>query len=405
MSMRLNPFRTSHLGVASAIAAVMALVAGCGADDASTTTAADAATTGAAPAASSEADSTEAGSGDSATTTEADSEESGTTTETSAGAGDAMASTLEFIEAGEAPEKAYRIAYLTACINNPYCQTQLKGAQDAAKKYGASIKVFDANFTPATELKNVQDAVSQDFDGYLFVPVADASGCASFKLLQKTEKPVVTANSPMCGNPDYTPETVGFVAMQTQSYFDAHVDNAFKSCSAPCEAMAIGGFVGSDLFTRWENAIKKAAAKYPNVKVVVDQPGNFDPRVALQKTQDALRAHPNIELVVSSWDDMTRGVVQGIQAAGKAPGTDVRIYSVGATKIGVEAVKAGTWTETTVLLPYEETYYPMAQLIRKLDTDTDTPGFANLAEAPPVLDGPGSIFITKDNADQFEPEY
>ena len=34
--------------------------------------------------------------------------------------------------------------------------------------------------------------------------------------------------------------------------------------------------------------IKKAAAKYPNVKVVVDEPANFDPRIALKKIQDAL---------------------------------------------------------------------------------------------------------------------
>lgn len=376
MSQSAHRLSLVRIVVAFAALVLTVLVVGCGGDDDATTATTD----------------TPTATGETETTT---------TTST----GDAMPDTLAFIDSSGPAKKAYRIAYLTACINNPYCQTQLKGAQDGAKKFGASIKTFDANFTPATELKNVQDAISQNFDGYLFVPVADASGCASFKLLQQTDKPIATANSPMCGNADYTEGTVGLVAMQTQAYFDAHVDNAFKSCESACEAMAIGGFVGSDLFTRWEKAIKTASAKYPNVKVVVDQPGNFDPRVALQKTQDALRANPNISLVVSSWDDMTRGVVQGIQASGKSPGKDVRIYSVGATKVGVEAVKAGTWTETTVLLPYEETYYAMAQLIRKLETGTDTPGFANLADAPPVVDGPGSIFITRDNADKFEPEY
>jgi len=39
-------------------------------------------------------------------------------------------------------------------------------------------------------------------------------------------------------------------------------------------------------------------------------------------------------MVISPWDDATRGAEQAIIAAGKKPGTDVRIYSMGATKDG-----------------------------------------------------------------------
>lgn len=325
--------------------------------------------------------------------------------ETEPSAGSPMEQTLAFIAEGTKLSTPARVAFLTACNSNPYCQAQTKGAEEAAAQFGIDMKLFDANFAPDAELRNVQDAIQQDFDAYLFIPVAEASGCASYKLLQATGKPVATANSPMCGDVDYTPGTVGFVAMQTLSYFEQHVDNAFASCEAECEVLAVGGFVGSDLFTRWESAIETGLAAHPNVKVVSNQPGNFDPGTALKVTQDALQANPDISVVISSWDDMTRGVEQGIQAAGKTPGKDVRIYSVGATIDGTQRVKKGTWNETTVLLPYEETNYSMAQLARKLQDGEDTPGFTNLAEAPAVVDGPGSIFISADNVDAFTPEY
>lgn len=328
-----------------------------------------------------------------------------TTTAAADAGGSPMERTLAFVDGGAKPADSYKVAYLASCTSNAYCQTQLKGMKEAAAKWGVDVKVFDANFAPDAERKNAQDAMSQGFDGYVLVPVAEASGCATYKMLKSTGKPVAIANSPICGNETYTPDTVGFVAMQTQSFFDDHVDNAFKSCQGPCELIALGGFVGSDLFTRWENAIKKAQAKYPDVKVVSDQPGNFDPRVALQKTQDALRAHPDAEVVLSSWDDMTRGAEQAIASAGKQPGKDVRIYSVGGTKTGVEAVKAGKWTETSVLLPFEETSFSLAQLVNKLANGEDTPGFTNLADAPPIVDGPKSVFITQDNAGTFTPEY
>lgn len=319
---------------------------------------------------------------------------------------EAMASTLAFVDSGLTDLDGAKIAYLAECASvNAYCQTRLQGAEDMAAEVNADLTVFDANFDPNAQLTQVQDAVERGFDGYVLSPVASTSGCANLKLLQATGKPVATINSPMCGNADYTPGTVGFVGMQTESFFQEHVENAFASCDGECKAVAVGGFVGSDLFTRWDQAIAAASAKYPNVTVVSNQPGNFDPNTALKVVQDALAAHPDTSIVISSWDDMTRGVEEAVSSAGLAPGEDVRIYSVGGTIDGVARVADGRWTETSVLLPYEESSYGVTQLAKAIATGEDTPGFAYLALAPTVVDGPGSIFITADNAAEFEPRY
>lgn len=318
----------------------------------------------------------------------------------------AMAATLDYIEAGLPDLEGASLAFIVECATqNAFCQTRWDGAQDAAEAVGAEITLFDAGFDPNAQLAQTQDAILQDFDGYILSPVADATGCANFELLQETGKPVVNINSPMCGNADYTEGTAGFVAMQTESFFLEHVENAFSLCEGECEAIAVGGFIGSDLFTRWENAIQRALESYPNVTLVADQPGNFDPAAALTVVQDALLANPDAEIVVSSWDDMTRGVEEGIRAAGKVPGEDVRIYSVGGTEYGVGQVVAGAWDSTTILLPYEESYYGIVQLARAIDSGETTPGFTYLAESPLVVDGPGSLFITSENADGFTPEY
>lgn len=316
---------------------------------------------------------------------------------------DAMTATVEFIDAGLPDLDGAKIAYLAECTAvNTYCQTRLRGAEDIAADAGAELVVFDANFDPATQLTQVQDAVQRGFDGYLFSPVAAASGCSDFAALTETGKPVATINSPMCGDADYTEGAVGFVAMQTEEFFYRHVENAFASCEDECEAVAVGGYAGTDLFARWESAIEAAAAKHPNVTVVANQPGNFDPASALTVVQDALAANPDVSIIVSSWDDMTRGVDQAVASAGI---DGVSIFSVGGTKDGVAKVAAGTWSGTSVLLPYEESAYGMAQLVKALATGQDTPGFTFLADAPVLLDGPGSIFITADNAATFSPEY
>lgn len=312
---------------------------------------------------------------------------------------------LDFDAKGAKPDKQYRIAYLTECVNNPYCQARLRGLEDAAAKYGFEFKIFDANFNPAEQLKMVQNAVTEGFDGYLFAPAATAPGCSMWQRhLEPLDEPVVSLDLPMCKDPNYTPGLAATVTMQRQVYYNAHVDFAFESCTEPCKVAAVGGFVGSDLFGFWENAIEQAKAKYPNADVVVDEPGNFDPRVALEKIQNALLAHPDITVVLSSWDDMTRGVEQAIESAGKQPGKDVRIYSIGATKDGVAKVKQGIYNETTVLLPWEESYYAAVALIAALEGEPIN-GYINEAELPAVTDGPGTIIITKENADTMKPNY
>lgn len=313
---------------------------------------------------------------------------------------------VAYANSGAKPSRAYKIAYIVECANeNGYCLTRTKAMDDAAAKYGFTYKTFNSVFNPATQLKQVQDAVSGGYDGYIFAPAAGQAGCQAWKqYIVPTGQPVVSIDIPMCGDANYTPGLAATVTMQSEDYFFQHVDNAFASCASPCKAAAVGGFTGSDLFGYWEAAIKKAAANHPNVNIVSDQPGNFDPNVANKAIAAALTAHPDLSLVISSWDQMTLGVDAAIKAAGKAPGTDVRIYSTGGTKDALSRVTAGTWSETTILLPYQEGYYAAVALLMALEGNPVN-GYVNEAELPEVTNGPGTIFVTKDNASRFTPQY
>lgn len=67
---------------------------------------------------------------------------------------------VDYDKSGEKPSKKYRIAYLTECVDNPYCLARLAGLKAAAAKYGFEFKIFDANFSPATQAKVVENAVT-----------------------------------------------------------------------------------------------------------------------------------------------------------------------------------------------------------------------------------------------------
>lgn len=316
-----------------------------------------------------------------------------------------VAALVEFDKAGVKADKKYRIAYLTECVDNPYCVQRLNGIKDAIAKFGLELKVFDAQWSLVSQTKTVQNAVAEDFDGYIFGPLAGAPSCALWKsTLVPTGKPVATVTVPMCGDADYTPGLAGTITMQGAVHYQQLVDHAFASCPDTCEVAAIGGFVGSDLQNYWEAAIKIAAEKYPNAKLVVQEAANFDPRIAFQKTQDALTAHPNITVVVSNWDDMTRGIEQGVNASGRKAGTDVRIYSAGANKDTVAKIKAGSINASIALLPYEEGYYATVTVLMAI-LGKGINGYVDEADLPEIVSTTGTTLITQQNAANYTAKY
>ena len=63
--------------------------------------------------------------------------------------------------------------------------------------------MFDANFNPTDQLKHVQNAAAEKFDGYILAPTAAAPACSMWKqFLVPTGAPVVTVDLPMCGDAD-----------------------------------------------------------------------------------------------------------------------------------------------------------------------------------------------------------
>jgi ABC-type sugar transport system substrate-binding protein len=58
----------------------------------------------------------------------------------------ALALVASTATAASGPKKGLRLAFFSVGGNNTYLLAGMRGAKDAAKKYGASIQVFDGKF-------------------------------------------------------------------------------------------------------------------------------------------------------------------------------------------------------------------------------------------------------------------
>ncbi len=61
-----------------------------------------------------------------------------------------MRNVIAFEKAGTMPSKHYKIAYVTECVTNAYCEARMKGLEEAAKKYGFEFKTFELQFQSAS---------------------------------------------------------------------------------------------------------------------------------------------------------------------------------------------------------------------------------------------------------------
>jgi ABC-type sugar transport system substrate-binding protein len=323
----------------------------------------------------------------------------------------ALQDTLAWMaQKGVKPKKSYRIAWVKEDAGlESYTQNETRGGLEVAKKYGGTVKVYDAKFNPNQQFRDLQDAITGykagQFDAIVVTPVAGAVVCNQVKQAIKAGIPIETENLSVCGDKGYTPGAIGYVGMQQQRAEDQDYDYQFSTCKTPCKALVITGPIGFDLTTRDNIAIKKAAKKYPNVKIVANQAAPFTPTDWYKVARQALTAHSDIQMISTNWDDSVVGVIRAVKQAGKTPGKDIKIYSVGGDKLGVNLVKSGQIEATGIVSPYHDGIYAMEQVFRYLITGKKTVGSLWPGEAPFITKTVGSRVLTKANIGKWKPEF
>lgn len=294
-----------------------------------------------------------------------------------------------------------KIAFLSLGTNNVYLQAGIQGAKDAAKAAGATIDVFDAAWTAATQYNQAQNIVSGG--KYNAVVAEMANGTQVCKLLteQAPEKGILVsaANQPLCdramkeGESYWSPGTVNYVGgtQGLQAWREA-IEYVIKENPGPQNVAVI---TGPDLIVQTitiDDAIKEMAKKYPDFKVVAEVRTDYSLPQAYQKSLPLLQAHPDMTILIGNYSDLTRGAVQAIKQAGLSG--KIKVYDNGGSSWAFQAVRDGEVYSTRTYTPYTE-----------MKASVESLAAAWKGEATPRYVPLRSDYVTKDNVDKIKPEY
>jgi len=301
--------------------------------------------------------------------------------------------------------KPVRVALFTVTTASTYNQQFYAAAKAVVKKMGpATVTLFDASFNTQKQLSQLRDAlVSKKFDAWVLNP-NDGNAAASVvrEALKKGIK-VVCLFTP-CGasflaKTVQIPGLVGFVA---EGGFDVNgryiADETAKACASknPCNVFYMPGVSSAPYEEARTAGWTAELKKYPNIKVVATQDGQYAEATALTVTQNVLQAHPEINVIATASDQMTLGAEKAVAASNDQG--KVLLVGNGAGSSGVSAVKAGRWYATVISLPYTQ-----ATVATQLAIQAARGASIN-GKVVDVLQG-HPHYITKATAGSFKPQW
>ncbi|MFN8201232.1 MAG: sugar ABC transporter substrate-binding protein [Solirubrobacteraceae bacterium] len=300
--------------------------------------------------------------------------------------------------AGE--QKPVKMAYMVNTYTD-YVQAEEKGARAALKPQGGSLQIFNANFDPQKQVKQCQDAVTSGrYNAIMVIPVEAPAAVPCATVAKQAGIPVLAMETAIGDDLNAIEPTVPGVvwqAPQTPEKTAAKlVELTTKACEGldPCNII-VEIVTASDTYS---NTYADAIAKeVPHAKVVAKLPGMYDPSVITKTMPDLLSAHPDTNVFVSAADSQALAAVPAIKSAGLEG--KIKLIGNGGSRLGAKAVADGTLFGTLGLWPQQNGALAVKAATQAVNGQPVDPSGVDIY----TVDTPS--IITKENVDQFKPEW
>ena len=275
-----------------------------------------------------------------------------------------------------------RIGLSVSTLNNPYFVQFRDGAQAEAKKLGARLTVTDAQNDPSQQVNQVQNFTSQNMKAIIINPVDSDAAAPAVKAADRAAIPVIAADRGVNGA-----EVAQTVASDNVAGGRLAAQELARLLGEKGNVAVLQGVPGTSASRDRGRGFAEGIAAYPEIKVVAQQPADFDRAKGLDVMTNLIQSHPGLAGVFAENDEMALGA---IKALGARAGRQVKVVGFDGTPDAIKAVRAGTLSATVAQQP---------RLLgqQAVDAAVKAARGENIPKAVAVPVKPA----TKENADQF----
>ena len=271
------------------------------------------------------------------------------------------------------------IAFLNESLTS-YTIPMTDAMKSTAAAHDATVKMFNANNDPSTQLSQCQSAIaSGQYQAIVDYPVDGAAAVPCAKQALAAHLTFIPVDSPVGANALSTSVQVPGIKAQVLGAaigVDANltIDLVKKACShfpKPCtivQTESIPAFFYCSYKVKYEQpALEKLGYKVLATLVI----GNFDDEAGMKSAiLTELAKQPHFDVLLSDDDSSVQGAVE-LKAEGKLPGT--LIIGDGGSTAAIAAIKAGTEFGTAYSVPRTESSQAVMDAIALVHGQTVTP--------------------------------
>jgi len=234
----------------------------------------------------------------------------------------------------------YTVGFAQMESDNPWRLAQTRSLREEAQKRGVELVVTDAQGQTAKQVADVEDLIARRVNLILLAPREYEGLAPALQAAKEAKIPVVLVDREAAGTPgeDY----VTFLGSNFVEQGRRAGEWLATQTRGQARIVELTGTPGASVTADRAKGFREAIAKHPDMQIVASQTGNFARATAQGVMQNIAQARGReITAVYAHNDEMALGAIEGLKAAGIAPGRAVLVVSVDGERAALEAIERG----------------------------------------------------------------
>jgi len=284
-----------------------------------------------------------------------------------------------------------------------------KAEIEQMNKEGSDVTWVEAKFDAATQLKQLQTALtSGEYDAWILEAV-DAEGVCHLASEQAPEQdiPVSIMVTPTCGRAEkpwgeevWAPGTLNFISDTANVTYLTHVYEKEKEILGIEPGTKVAFVNGPDIASQAKAV--GAAVKAAGIEPIETVAGDYTAPTAQKLTQGILSRNPDVEVIIDGYEGATPGIIAALKEAGKKPG-EVMVGDLGgSSEISVPNIESGWLAASGAYDPKVTAEIAIKEMEAAFQGKQ---GARFLPADPPGGSVQDPLVVTKENVGTFEPTY
>ena len=251
-----------------------------------------------------------------------------------------LLSAFSFAVAGALAAKPLTVGFAQTGAESTWRTANTQSLKSEAEKRGITLKFSDGQGKQENQIRAVRSFVAQGVDVILIAPIVETGWEPILRDAKRAKIPVILMDRTVKVSDEslYT----CFVGSDFAEEGRMAADWLAKHTNGKGRILELQGTPGSAPANERRRAFAEALAKFPELKIIDSQSGDFRRSGGKEVMEAFLKKHArNFEIVYAHNDDMALGAIQAIEEAGLKPGKDITIVSIDGQKEAVQAVFNG----------------------------------------------------------------